>query len=180
MTRYTLVAAMALAVVLTAPATALGGGWATVGLSSLPDGARPGEEWVVDLTVLQHGRTPLEGVEPRVLVRPADGGGEQAFAAAPTKRLGVYRARVVFPSAGEWTYLVDDGFSQVHELGRVRIGAGSDAAAPAAPSATAKPTPPDDGVTLLGALGIAAAAGLLSGLLAAALRRRGEPRPAEG
>ena len=42
MTRYTLVAAAALAAVLTAPATALAGGWATVGLSSLPEGAAPG------------------------------------------------------------------------------------------------------------------------------------------
>jgi len=180
MTRYTLVAAMALAAVLTAPATALAGGWATVGLSSLPDGAGPGEEWVVDLTILQHGRTPLEGVQPKVLLRPADGGGEQAFPATPTERLGVYRARVVFPSAGEWAYLVDDGFTQVHELGSVRIGAGSGAAVPPPPARTAKPAPPDDGVTLPGALGIAAAAGLLAALLAAALRRRGAPRPAEG
>ena len=31
---------------------------------------------------------------------------------------------MVFPSAGRWTYAVDDDFSQVHELGSVRIGAG--------------------------------------------------------
>jgi hypothetical protein len=178
MTRYMLVAAMALAAALTAPSTALAGGWATVGLSSLPDGAGPGEEWVVDLTILQHGRTPLEGVKPRVLIRPADAGGEEAFAATPSGRPGVYRAKVVFPSGGEWTYLVDDGFSQVHELGSVHIGAGSGAAAAAAARASAEPSPPDDGVTLAGALGIAAAAGLLAALGAAALRRRGEPRPA--
>ena len=62
MRRTTLVAALALAAALTAPATSLAGGFATVGLSSLPGDARPGEAWVVDLTVLQHGRTPLEGV----------------------------------------------------------------------------------------------------------------------
>ena len=178
MTRYTLVAAMALASVLTAPSTALAGGWATVGLSSLPDGAGPGEEWVVDLTILQHGRTPLEGVQPRVLIRPADGGGEEAFAATPTGRPGVYQAHVVFPSAGEWAYLVDDGFTQVHELGSVRIGGASGAATAAPPPASPKPSPPGDGVTLAGALGIAAAAGLLAALAAVALRRRGQPRPA--
>ena len=43
-------------------ATAFGGGWATVGMSSTPAGAKPGEPWVVDMTILQHGRTPLEGV----------------------------------------------------------------------------------------------------------------------
>src|SRR5215210_1200668 len=98
MSRSTLVAAAALAAALLAPATALAGGWATVGLSSLPDGTRPGEEWVVDVTVLQHGRTPLEGVRPKVLVKGEAGGPEKSFAADPTERAGVYRARVVFPS----------------------------------------------------------------------------------
>ena len=47
MRRITLVAALALAAGLTAPATSIAGGFATVGLSSLPDDARPGEAWVV-------------------------------------------------------------------------------------------------------------------------------------
>jgi hypothetical protein len=178
MIRSTLVAAAALAAALIAPATTLAGGWATVGLSSLPDGARPGEEWVVDLTVLQHGRTPLEGVQPRLLLKAANGGTEQAFAARPTERSGVYRARVVFPSAGEWSYSVDDDFSQVHHLGSVRIGAGGAQATPApAPRPAAGPP---DGVTLAGALGIAFGAGLLAALFTTALRRRREPRQAEG
>jgi hypothetical protein len=183
MNRFTLVAAAALAAALVAPATTLAGGWATVGLSSLPDGARPGEEWVVDLTVLQHGRTPLEGVQPRLLVKAANGEKEQAYAARPTERPGVYRARVVFPSAGEWTYSVDDDFSQVHQLGSVHIGAGGAQAAPVA-AATPRPTagPPDsgDGVTLAGALGIALGAGLIAALFTTVLRRRGKPKPAEG
>ena len=41
------------------PAMALAGGWATVKLSSTPDGAEAGAPWVVNLTVLQHGVTPL-------------------------------------------------------------------------------------------------------------------------
>ena len=31
-------------------ATAFGGGWATVGMSSTPEGAKPGQPWVVDMT----------------------------------------------------------------------------------------------------------------------------------
>jgi hypothetical protein len=158
-----------------APATSLGGGWATVGLSSLPDGTQPGEPWSVDLTVLQHGRTPLEGVAPRVLIRGAEAGSEKAFVAKPTERAGVYRARVVFPSAGRWTYAVDDDFSQVHELGAVRIGAGGEQATVAIP-----PADSGNGVTLTGALGIALGAGLLAALLTTAMRRRGEAKPAEG
>jgi hypothetical protein len=172
MSRSTLVAAAALAAALLAPATALAGGWATVGLSSLPDGTRPGEEWVVDLTVLQHGRTPLEGVQPSVLLKEENGGAEEAFAAEPTGRAGVYRARVVFPSSGEWTYSVDDDFSQVHHLGSVHVGAGGAQAATAAA--------PGDGVTPAGALGIAVGAGLLAALLTTLLRRRGEPTQGEG
>jgi hypothetical protein len=182
MNRLLLVAALALAALLTAPATSLGGGWATVGLSSLPDGAGPGEAWVVDLTVLQHGVTPLEDVQPKVMLERATGDPNPVvFAARPTGEPGVYRARVVFPAAGEWAYKVDDDFSQVHDFGTVRIGGGNGAAAAAASSTTkAPPEAGDGGVTLLGALGIAAAAGLIAALATAALRRREEPRPAEG
>ena len=180
MKRFTLVAAAALAALLMAPATSLGGGWATVGLSSLPDGTQPDEAWVVELTVLQHGRTPLEGVEPSVLIRAPDGGAEHAFGAKPTGRAGVYQARVVFPSAGLWTYAVDDDFSQVHQLGEVRIGAGGERATAAAPPKRAAPSDPGGGVTVAGALGIALGAGVFAALFMAALRRRGQARPAEG
>jgi hypothetical protein len=180
MNRITLFTATALAVALIAPATSLAGGWATVGLSSLPEGTQPREVWMVDLTVLQHGRTPLEGIAPTVLIRDARGGDEKAFPAKPTERAGVYRAHVAFPSAGRWTYAVDDDFSQVHQLGTVRIGAGRESATAAARPTSAAPTDPCDGVTLAGALGIALGAGLLAALFTAALRRRGAPKPAEG
>ena len=180
MNRITLFAATALAAALIAPATSLAGGWATVDLSSLPDGAQPGEAWVVDLTVLQHGVTPLEGVQPKVLIREAEGGTDREFVAKPTGRAGIYRASVVFPSASRWTYAVDDDFSQVHQLGSVRIGAGGDSASVGARPASVAPLDPDDGVTLAGALGIALGAGLLAALFTAALRRRGHVKPAEG
>jgi hypothetical protein len=105
------VAALALA------GTAAGGGWATVQLSSLPKGLSAGEAWVVDVTVLQHGQTPLAGLKPTLTIRKAAartpaGSTPKArtFAARPTARAGVYRARVVFPSAGRWRFEVYDGF----------------------------------------------------------------------
>ena len=171
MRRITLVAALALAALLTAPATTLGGGFATVGLSSLPDDARPGEAWVVDMTVLQHGRTPLEGVRPAMVIEPAGRGTATRFAARPTGEPGVYRAEVVFPDAGEWSYSADDGFAAVHQMGTVTIGTGSDAA----PAAAAT----DRGMSLPGALGIAALAGLLAALVAGPVRRRFSSKPAE-
>ncbi|MET0972031.1 MAG: hypothetical protein ABWY95_01280 [Thermoleophilaceae bacterium] len=112
-------------VLLIAPASALAGGWATVGLSSMPDGTAPGEPWVVDLTILQHGRseTPLDGLQPMVHVVKADGGGRRSFAAKPTGRPAVYPASVIFESAGTWRYSVEDGFvGYTHRYPPVGIG----------------------------------------------------------
>ena len=101
------------------PATALAGGWATVKLSSTPDGVEAGTPWVVNLTVLQHGVTPLAGVKPEV--RISQGTLRRAFAARPTGRVGVYRVRVVFPRAGTWRWTIWDGFSRTHTYAPLRI-----------------------------------------------------------
>ena len=55
--------ALPLAALALAPA-ALAGGWATVGTDLDARGDAPGGKWDVNITVLQHGRTPLEGVKP--------------------------------------------------------------------------------------------------------------------
>ena len=59
MKKFLLVFAVAAAVA--APA-ASAGGWATVGLSSLPpSGLKANQDWPVDITVLQHGRDSARG-----------------------------------------------------------------------------------------------------------------------
>jgi hypothetical protein len=113
-----LVVVLAVAAVLL-PAAALAGGWATVQLSSTPKGAHAGMPWVVNLTVLQHGVTPLAGVKPEV--RIDQGTVRRVFTARPTGRTGVYRARVVFPRAGTWRWTIWDGFSREHTYAPVRI-----------------------------------------------------------
>jgi hypothetical protein len=110
--------------------TAAAGGWATVGLGSLPTGVDPDEPWNVELTVLQHGKTPLAGVKPTLTIRNVDTGQKKTFAAKPTDRVGVYAVEVVFPSAGTWAYEVYDGFgqyggAQTHTFKPVTIGGGS-------------------------------------------------------
>src|SRR3954453_17936400 len=82
------------------PGAAGAGGFATVGLSSLPDGTAPGEPWHVTLTILQHGRTPLPNLQPVVRIRSANGATTRTFAARPALGAGVYNADVVFPTAG--------------------------------------------------------------------------------
>jgi hypothetical protein len=89
------------------------GGWATVGLSSLPpSGLEPNQAWPVDITVLQHGQTPLAGVTPIVRIRNDGGKLVKSFAAKPTGKTGVYHAVVEFPRAGTYSYEVYDGFTQ--------------------------------------------------------------------
>lgn len=115
-----LLAAAAAAAATLVPATALAGGWATVTLDSTPTGTRAGVPWVVTMTVLQHGKTPLAGIEPHV--RISQGAATRTFPARPTARRGVYRARVVFPRAGTWRWVIWDGFSRTHTYTAVKIG----------------------------------------------------------
>jgi hypothetical protein len=121
--------------VLVLAGTAAAGGWATVKLSSVPRGLSAGEPWNVNITVLQHGRTPVDGLKPTVTITkiaPARatsasaGSKSKTFAARPTDGTGVYRARVVFPSAGTWRFQVYDGFTQyggarTHRFAPVKI-----------------------------------------------------------
>ena len=143
MKKLLLLAALALVAVPAASA----GGWATVGLSSTPEDMSAGGTWSVDLTVLQHAVTPLEGVVPIVnLTR--DGGTETlTFTAKPTDEIGVYRAVVRFPAEGTWRYEIWDGFSQTHTFAPVEVGP--------APSPSSFPTVPVAGIAL--ALALAAA-----------------------
>ena len=112
---------------LAAPATALAGGWATAGLAPPPEGIGAGDRWDARITILQHGMTPLEGVNPTLTIR--SGSTVKTFRAAPTDKPGVYTAAVVFPTDGKWSYEVYDGFTQyggakTHTFGSVSVGPG--------------------------------------------------------
>jgi hypothetical protein len=103
---------------------AAGGGYATVGLSSLPpDELAAGGTWSVDLTVLAHGVTPLDGIHPTVTLVGDGGETVGPIAATPTGKTGVYHAEVRFPSAGTWRYEIHDGYTQTHTFKPVVVGA---------------------------------------------------------
>lgn len=126
MKRLLLVVSAAVAVAIVPSASA--GGWATVGLSSLPPaGLQAKQSWPVLITVLQHGRTPLEGVTPVLTVRDEDGREVGSFKGAPAGKPGVYRAVVRFPATGTYSYEVYDGFetyggARTHTFKPVQIG----------------------------------------------------------
>jgi YtkA-like len=181
--RIALLAAIGAA--LAVPTAATAGGWATVGFDPPPEDLAPGQGWQVELTILQHGRTPLEGVKPRVMVQEKAGDGQGTFPARPTGEPGVYRATVIFESAGTWKLAVDDGFSATHRFPGVEVGKGGKGAAEsvalANTAAAAPPSAGDDGPNLLLAFAAAAVAALAAGLGATALqRRRGGPSAAGG
>ena len=157
-----LLVALAL-VALALPASAAAGGWATVQLSSLPAGTDAGGTWTPELTVLQHGRTPLEGISPAVRIYDGKGTSRE-FPAQPTGTPGHYRAEVTFPASGEWRWEIWDGFSQTHTYSPVTIGDGGDASFPTVP------------VTA----GLLAAMALAGALLVALRKRRPGARPALG
>ena len=162
MTR-TLLGALVAALMLAGGASA--GGFATVQLGSIPSDLKSGGTWSTDLTVLQHGRTPLDGLSPTVTI--ANGTHERVYPAVATGGPGVYRVEVVFPSAGTWTWKIWDGFSQTHTYAPVVV-------APAE-------GPTGGGMELVWwVAGIAAGAALLAAALAAAsvARRRSRLRTA--
>ncbi|MBA2384986.1 MAG: hypothetical protein H0V68_10055 [Actinobacteria bacterium] len=102
---------LVLAVAVVAAPVASAGGWATVGLSSLPPtGLEAGQPWPVDVTVLQHGQTPLAAVIPVLRLRDESGKVVSTFKATPTAEPGVYQTVVRFPDSGTYTYEVYDNF----------------------------------------------------------------------
>ena len=122
----TAVAALALA------GTASAGGWATAGVNPPPpdDGMSAGGSWEPRITIKQHGTTPLDNLDPAVIITNRDTGERKRFAATPTGNPGEYRAKVVFPSGGEWAVGVYDGFTaysgaKLHTFGTVGVTGGA-------------------------------------------------------
>lgn len=121
----TAVAALALA------GTASAGGWATAGVNPPPpDDMSGGGTWEPRITIKQHGVTPLDNVDPAVIITNRDTGERKRFAATPTGNPGEYTAKVAFPSSGEWAVGVFDGFTQyggakVHTFGTVSVTGGA-------------------------------------------------------
>jgi hypothetical protein len=140
-------AALGAALVVTSAASA--GGWATVGIAPLADGVSSGDTWRTEITVLQHGRTPLDGLRPTLTISAETE--TRTFLAKPTRKTGVYEVDVVFPRAGQWSVVVESGFGDSRlTYGPVTIGG------PAVAAPGGFPALPVAGVA--GALALAAAA----------------------
>jgi YtkA-like protein len=104
-----LIVLAALAAGLAVATSASAGGWATLGIDPLPDGTEAGGTWSPDITIRQHGQTPLDGLTPVVSISDEDGARHE-FLAEPAGEPGVYTADVTFPAAGSWHVVVESGF----------------------------------------------------------------------
>ncbi len=191
--RVALLGGLVLAVLaVAAPASA--GCWATVGVAPPPAGLGAGEVWKADITVLQHGQTPLPAevdAKPTLTIVNAESGQAKTFPAKATNRkAGVFTAAVVFPSNGRWSYEVYDGFdnwagnpepcAKTHTFGTIDVGGGGSTASssgqppsgPAAEPASSSGFPAwPVGGGIAGALAAALAVALL-------VQRRGQREPA--
>ncbi len=196
--RRLLLAAIAVGALVQA-AAASAGCWATVGLAPPPGGIQPGDTWTARMTVLQHGQTPLPDAKtarPTLTIRNEATGAERTFVARPTRDLTVFSARVVFPSAGSWSYEVFDGFTtwqgqpepcaRTHSFAAVAIGGGPAGGTPNPPAPTPAQPVPAATTSSEGSFPVwpvVAAAGLLAALAAATAaglaRRRRAARGAE-
>ena len=157
----------ALVCALALPALASGGGWASVGFEPLPDGTDAGGTWKPTIFVKQHGVTPLEGLQPVVMIEKTGSGESAKVLATAGSEPGEYQADVVFPSAGDWRITILSGFGDSKvTYGPVAIGE------PGAGGGASEPLP----VLGFGALALAVLA--VFGVLA--VRRSRRLTPASG
>lgn len=126
MRRTTMIIVAACVAAMAMPGTAIAGGWATTTLDEAPVEFRAGVTHEVTYTVLQHGRTPVDG-STAIVFRPAKGtmspASEIRFQGFPTDEPGQYRAHVELPVAGVWVWEVEQGPFGTFDLGSVEVGA---------------------------------------------------------
>jgi len=101
--RVSIALALLLSVVLAIPAFA--GGWAVITLDELPTGIVAGEPFNIGFTVLQHGKTPMDGLDPTITATSPQ---SESFVvhAKPEGETGHYAATLTFPTEGSWNWSI--------------------------------------------------------------------------
>jgi len=84
---------------------AFAGGWAVITLDELPKDVAAGEPITIGFTVLQHGRTPMDGLDATVTARLSL---TETFVAKaePDGEPGHYVATLKFPKEGHWEWSI--------------------------------------------------------------------------
>lgn len=133
--RFSISIGLALLLALLFAFPAFGGGWAVITLDELPAGIVAGKPFMIGFTVLQHGRTPMTGLDPTITTNLHK---DQEFVvhAKPAGEPGHYTATLTFPKEGEWNWSIQ-AFTMDQPMPVLRVAAPSIASQPVAES---KPT----------------------------------------
>jgi hypothetical protein len=81
------------------------GGWAVITLDELPTDVVAGEPLTIGFTVLQHGKTPMDGLNPTITANLYK---DEFFTvnAEPDGKPGHYTATLTFPKEGDWRWSI--------------------------------------------------------------------------
>ena len=101
--RISIALAVLLTLVFTLPVFA--GGWAVITLDAFPTGIVAGEPFTVGFTVLQHGKTPMTGLDATITAN-LHNKTEFMVDAEPEGKPGHYTATMTFPMEGEWQWSI--------------------------------------------------------------------------
>jgi len=96
--------ALALAFVLVPAAAA--GGWAISTLDQLPGEVHAGETVSLGFMVRQHGKTPINQVEPYIQAYNPETGESMRADAVQEGEVGHFVVEIVFPAAGTWEWSI--------------------------------------------------------------------------
>jgi len=94
---------IAIAAVLALTTAVLAGGWASVTMTDPTDEPTAGGETIFDLTVMQHGVTPVSWPAITVVATNAETGATVSALAKASGPLGHYTVGLTFPTGGAWT-----------------------------------------------------------------------------
>lgn len=135
MVRYRLwIAVVAAAAFIAAlPAAALAGGWSTVTADPLAGDMVAGQEFTVGFTVLQHGVTPMDNLQPIVKLTDPTGAFSQTVKAAGEGGPGHYVASIVLDQPGSWQWVVE-AFEGDHQMPPLMVSPAAAKPASAGPS----------------------------------------------
>ncbi|MEO1060416.1 MAG: hypothetical protein AAFZ07_03280 [Actinomycetota bacterium] len=96
------------------------GGWAVTTLDDVPS-AEPGVPVEVGFTIRQHGVSPVDVEDVAIEVIGPDGTSE-IFPAQSAELQGHYVSTVTFPDAGEFEWVVHQGWFSTQDLGTIAVG----------------------------------------------------------
>src|SRR5438105_13523803 len=103
--RIALGPALAVLVVVFMATPVLAGGWAVTSLDPLPAGLQAGQTYRLGYVIRQHGVTLFDKATPQIRIQQGDQ--QLTFRGFPSGDPGHYVSEVQFPSAGSWTWVVD-------------------------------------------------------------------------